>query len=498
LDTGEAMTTVALAYDWLYNDLTTTERASIVNGAYKKGFLPYMEGYTNKSFWWVNNTINWNCVCAGGGIIGALAMLDEPSIPESLYDTVFTPSLGSIPTCISAYSPEGSWEEGVAYWSYASKYNLFAINSMQTALGSSPLVDIPGVQQGGNFPLYMMGASGFFYDWADSGNKFFSAFMPWWGLTYGNMAATYMGKQYSLLYGKQGVNSLQWASFAENLMYFIPGGTLNDLSKLPLSHIYEERYLVSLRNEWNGYEGSLTANSLHVKGGNNTWNHGHLDLTSFVYDFHGQRYINDLGPDSYSLPGYFDPTERWTYYRLNSQGHNVLRVDNMSQSTVGIGSIALSNNLHISMQEGVDGTVTVTVNDPFPGVSCIQRQFTTMNNLSSILVIDSITGVTPGKFSNITMSFHTFANVAISSDKQLVTLSGLSSGESITIGIVPASAGTNCPGLILQVSSIALPKPQNPTTGLTQIDAVSFSPDTCKILGVQIDGVGTAPSISSL
>jgi Heparinase II/III-like protein len=493
LDTGEAMTTVSLAYDWLYSDLTTEERASIVNGTFYKGFQPYVAGYANHTFFWFNNTINWNCVCAGGGIIGVLAMLDEPSIPASLYDSVYTPSLESIPMCVSAYAPEGSWEEGVAYWSYASKYTLFAINSMQTALGSSPLADIPGVLPGGNFPLYMLGASGFYFDWADSGNKFFSAFMPWWGLTYNNMAATYLGKEYSLLYGNSSVRSLQWASYAENLMYYVPGGTFSDLASLPLAHLYAERGLVSVRNEWNGFEGSATASSLLVKGGNNAWNHAHLDLTTFVFDFHGKRYITDLGPDSYALPGYFDPTERWTYYRLNSHGHNVLRFDNISQSTTATGNITLStDSLHKSMQAGVDASVAVTVNDPFPGVNQLTRQLTTSNNVSTITLLDFLTGVTAGKFSNLTLSFHTFANVTVSGDEQVATLSGLLPGDAITLSILPASAGTKCPGLGFKASSVALQKPQNPTTGLMRVDAVTYFPDTCTILGVQIDGNGAA------
>jgi hypothetical protein len=62
------------------------------------------------------------------------------------------------------------------------------------------------------------------------------------------------------------------------------------------------------------------------KGGDAHASHGHLDLGSFVMDALGQRWANDLGGDSYGLPGYFG-RQRWTYYRMRTEGHNTLTID---------------------------------------------------------------------------------------------------------------------------------------------------------------------------
>jgi hypothetical protein len=59
------------------------------------------------------------------------------------------------------------------------------------------------------------------------------------------------------------------------------------------------------------------------KGGANDGAHSHLDLGSFVFDAYGVRWVVDLGPDDYQLPGYFEE-ERWTYYRVRTEGHNTL------------------------------------------------------------------------------------------------------------------------------------------------------------------------------
>lgn len=49
-----------------------------------------------------------------------------------------------------------------------------------------------------------------------------------------------------------------------------------------------------------------------------------------------------LGSDSYGLPGYFGP-QRWTYYRLNTNGHSALLVSNASQSPTATANITVFN-----------------------------------------------------------------------------------------------------------------------------------------------------------
>ena len=66
-------------------------------------------------------------------------------------------------------------------------------------------------------------------------------------------------------------------------------------------------------------------------GGDNQANHSHLDLGTFVLDALGERWALDLGGDDYNLPGYFGK-ERWTYYRLRTEGHNTLTIDGPNQS----------------------------------------------------------------------------------------------------------------------------------------------------------------------
>src|SRR5205823_3703899 len=69
---------------------------------------------------------------------------------------------------------------------------------------------------------------------------------------------------------------------------------------------------------------------LAFKGGDNKANHAHLDLGTFVLDALGYRWACDLGSDDYNLPGYFG-RQRWTYYRLRTEGHNTLTINDQDQ-----------------------------------------------------------------------------------------------------------------------------------------------------------------------
>ena len=51
---------------------------------------------------------------------------------------------------------------------------------------------------------------------------------------------------------------------------------------------------------------------------------------SFVLDAGGVRWAADLGPDDYDLPGYFG-RQRWSYYRLRTESHNTLLIDDQNQ-----------------------------------------------------------------------------------------------------------------------------------------------------------------------
>jgi hypothetical protein len=117
LDAGEASFAVGLAYDWLYSALTNAERTDILAALVEHGLGEFKSYIPNRKItWWVNNSINWNCVCSAGGVVGALAIAGEPGAPAWLMDEVAAPLLAGVPPCIAAVHADSSWMEGPGYW----------------------------------------------------------------------------------------------------------------------------------------------------------------------------------------------------------------------------------------------------------------------------------------------------------------------------------------------------------------------------------------------
>ena len=112
LDTGEASFAVGLAYDWLYPALTDVERSGILGALVEHGLGEFKRYIPTHVAWWVNNSINWNCVCSAGGVIGSLAIAGEDGAPDWLFDAVVEPLIAGVVPCIAAVHADSSWTEG--------------------------------------------------------------------------------------------------------------------------------------------------------------------------------------------------------------------------------------------------------------------------------------------------------------------------------------------------------------------------------------------------
>ena len=83
LDTAEMTHACAIGYDWLYDYWTTARRDTIRVAILTKGLSPSLTLYTNTSSWVASSANNWNLVCNGGMVLGALALgLDGESTNE--------------------------------------------------------------------------------------------------------------------------------------------------------------------------------------------------------------------------------------------------------------------------------------------------------------------------------------------------------------------------------------------------------------------------------
>ena len=183
LDTAEMSHAVGLGYDWLYSYMDAGTREKIKAGLIKNGLEPGLTAY--KKSWWVRSEHNWNQVCNGGLIVGALAIAEsDPQYAEQ----IVAAAVHSLPLAIKSYGPDGAWGEGPGYWSYATHYTAYGLAALQSALGSDfGLLQIEGLAQAGDFPIYTAGPTGYYLNLADVGTKSSRRTLPclfWLARTY--------------------------------------------------------------------------------------------------------------------------------------------------------------------------------------------------------------------------------------------------------------------------------------------------------------------------
>ncbi len=314
LDVAEMTNALAIGYDWLFDFLSAADRAAIRRAIVEKGLREGQRAYTKRDSW-TQARHNWNPVCNGGMAAGALAVADEE--PE-LAREILARTKGSIAIAMRSYAPDGGWPEGPGYWGYATRYNVFYIAGVRSALGSDfGLVRTPGFAQTGEFRVHIMGPTGRAFNFADADEQPSTASQMLW-LAREFRRPLYAEHERRTAGRHPDIFHLFWSA--------PPAAGPTPEPELPRDAVFRGSDVAFLRSAW----GDPKAFYLGFKGGDNQANHAHLDLGSFVLDALGQRWAIDLGKDSYSLPAYFGKN-RWSYYRLRTEGHNTLVIDGENQ-----------------------------------------------------------------------------------------------------------------------------------------------------------------------
>ncbi len=312
LDTAEMTAAVALGLDWLYDDWSANQRETLASGIRRLGLAPGLAAYEGK-VWWATNAFNWNQVCNGGLLMGALAVAEVA--PEES-GTIVRNAVAGLPHALASYGRDGAWEEGPSYWHYATEYTVFALASLKSALGHDfGLSDRENLAKAWQFPLQLTGPSGRLFNFADSDASPWSGTPAMWWLA--DRYQTPIAARWQHGYANRRPRPLDaiW-------------GTLAGPSKTappPTAMHFRDAGVVSMRTGWDASAGWVA-----IKAGRNGVNHGQLDLGSFVYENDGVRWFIDLGRDGYNLPGYFDAKpagRRWHYYRNRAEGHNTIVIN---------------------------------------------------------------------------------------------------------------------------------------------------------------------------
>lgn len=336
LDVGEMTTALAIGYDWLYDWLSPESRKIIEDAIIEKGLRA-----SDKKRWWSKSHNNWNQVCNGGLVMGALAVYER--IPEEA-QKIIDEALQGNPKAQEAYGPDGVYPEGFGYWEYGTWFEVMLIESLRTALGTScDLEKAPGFLESAKFMNFMMTPTGATYNFSDSGNpmNMVNPLLYWFALETGDTSLVWQDRQMILNEERiRGINRQ-----APIAMLFAARCNTKEIKPISGKCWYGDgcQPVFLYRSGFGSKEDSY----LGVKGGSPTNSHAHMDAGSFIYEWGGVRWAVDLGSQDYhSLEskgigiwkkGQY--SQRWQVYRLGNYSHNTLTINEQLHQYKGMATM---------------------------------------------------------------------------------------------------------------------------------------------------------------
>jgi len=403
LDTAEMTHAFALGYDWLYDCWTDGQRRELCQAIVDMGLKPGLKVYKKKKGWHRNEN-NWNQVCNGGLLSGALAVAErEPKIAAQ----IVCHAVKSIPLAMEHYAPDGAGSEGVGYWNYGTRYNIVLLSSLDTALGTDfGLSQIDAFRKSGFYQIYLSGAGLMAFDFADCGLSRVSTPQHFWLARKYNMPAYSWFRLHALKSGMVHGDVL-------DLLWYDDSGRNFDVRELPLDKHFRGVETASLRSSW---EPDAIIVGIQAGDTQNLGGHRHLDLGSFIMDAMGERWIIDSGKERETYQRHIHKNPRYFYYRIRAEGHNlpVLNPDRgPDQNPKAVAKIV---KFESTPQEA---TAVVDLTEAYKDNAKRAKRTFTLADRKRLVVTDNLEALKP---SELWWFLHTEAQIELANGDRIATL----------------------------------------------------------------------------
>lgn len=403
LCTGECSATVAVALDWLAEDLSEADRLRCIHALRDKGIGPYNHAVEQQA-WWYNCYHNWNAVINSGCGLAALLLSDED--PHAM--KALSRAREGLKHFFDALGREGGWDEGVGYWAYAMRYLLMFGLALDHVRDERGIFHQRGMEATGQFGVYFSprGHSASFGD---------SPSVPLYGMLYefsrryGTKEICWWLDRYAL---HRDPSTTGWSDAGLALLL-----RPTDLSALPEPDmapvkIYNEIGWAAIADHWP--EPNLY---VALKTGDLSANHSHLDMNAVQVQVDGEMLLADIGNPPFSQSYYFTP-ERYSFYQAQAQAHNTVVVAQRDHRIDGQGSI-VEGETH-PRYRWVTGSAGAALGDT---VRFSRHVIMTCRDLprspgQTVIVVDEITNAIREK---VEANWHTFGKIALAGSSGTIT-----------------------------------------------------------------------------
>lgn len=387
---------LALAYDAIYNDLSSGDRQTIAKGLWRLAGEPLLGD------WLIEPTRihslnsmghNWWTSCVGMGGLLALAISNE--VPEA--EKAAQLAVEALPEWFEfagdviqnkpkTFDTDGGMYESINYASFGITEALLLRLAWLNSHPGTKLEDIPQMEL---LPAFFSHVA-----YPRTGQLH--------SINFGDSHKNVTGESSMLLAYAMGekdpatlwyVNQIEAGQHREGFPRHFPMGFLYtpDLSKapatpdLPLSHLWKDFGWATVRDSWD-----KDATMLAVKSGM-TWNHSHADANSLILFHNGVDIIKDAGNCSYGKPeyrNYFFQTDAHNVVKFNGQGQPRYQQYHGTMLPGSVSGLLDGGNIRYVLADGT-GPMSHVFDRNF-------RHYLWMDSV--IYVIDDIHSHEPGQF----------------------------------------------------------------------------------------------------
>ena len=304
--------------------------------------------------------------------------------------------------------------------------------------------------------MYCTGPTGDLWQFADNGkstlDREMTSWVAWQGEKYDDDTLRWFGNR-----GRTITPTADGTDHAASLLY---DSGAEGTPPADLDRNFDGAGVASFRSAWQD------PNALFVGykwGGRAANGHAHLDRGSFVITALGRRWIKDIGPDSYALPGYFDPdAQRWNYYRCRAEGHNTLMIPRRPFAGPDQKRLAAPTRVRQSLNS--DNPFLISDLTPVYELRRVLRGIKLLDR-NKVVIQDEVRSA---RNATVWWFVHTTASITLGSDGRSATLSD-GSGKRLWLTIQDPSAAVFSVMGAVPLGASPNPAGQNPNRGVRKL-----------------------------
>jgi hypothetical protein len=405
---GLTISITALGYDWLYPAWTPAERTTLTNYLATKALNSQGNSYGN----------NIGMINDGGFIMASLAL---GTANEGAAEPDLSQAVSQLAGKVNQFNANaGAWLEGTDYGIFAKWGFAPAMESLETALGSSFAVGrTAGLFMARREPLHIASNTRQRFTFSDVGTASHNAvgWANWWARRFDALEVYDFSRQVGTSPRNALVlpeTTLSPASVGLNPDQAFRGPA--DASPVVFQDV------ATLRQNWTDTKATFVGGM-----GGTYMSHGMLQSGTFQMSARGVNWFVDLKSESYDVPNHNGTTpvsgaDRWDYYRNRAEGHNCLIVNPTSQPDRIWNAASAPMIAYQSAQNGQRSFAIWDLTNNITGVTKVQRGIQLLGQRKQVLIQDEIVHPTATTCWWFAHFVNTGTTATISGDGSSVTL----------------------------------------------------------------------------